>query len=109
MVMVLVEYLNLRYYLFMRLISDTPLRAFCASHPEAKDAIWAFRSIILKGSFANFAELKAAFNATDKVGEFCVFDIGGNKYRLIAKIEFKLQILFVREVFTHKEYDKWKP
>lgn len=71
--------------------------------------IWAWRSIVLKGTFPNFAALKQAFNATDKVGEFCVFDIGGNKYRLIAKVEFAPQMLFVRYVFTHKEYDKWKP
>jgi mRNA interferase HigB len=40
---------------------------------------------------------------------YYVFDIGGNKYRVITAIHFDQQKLFVRHVFTHKEYDKWKP
>jgi mRNA interferase HigB len=93
----------------MRLISDTPLRGFATEHPESREPLWHWRSIILKGAFENFADLKKSFNATDKAGEFYVFDIGGNKFRLIAKIHFDRQILFVRHVLTHKEYDKWKP
>jgi mRNA interferase HigB len=59
--------------------------------------------------FENFAELKAAFNSVDKVGIFYVFNIGGNKYRLITAIHFNTKMVFIRSVFTHKEYDKWKP
>jgi mRNA-degrading endonuclease HigB of HigAB toxin-antitoxin module len=50
-----------------------------------------------------------AFNATDKVGAFYVFAIGGNKFRLIAAVHFNVQKLYVRHVFTHKEYNQWKP
>ncbi|MEJ0002797.1 MAG: type II toxin-antitoxin system HigB family toxin [Pararobbsia sp.] len=46
---------------------------------------------------------------SDKADEFYVLDIGGNKYRLIAAAHINRQMLFVRHVFTHKEYDKWKP
>jgi mRNA interferase HigB len=42
-------------------------------------------------------------------GDYYVFDIGGNKYRLIAAIHFNTQKLFIREVMTHKEYNKWVP
>ena len=69
----------------------------------------AWRAVIESRDYASFADLKSAFNATDKVGNFYVFDIGGNKYRLIAAIHFNRQILYVRHVFTHQEYDKWKP
>ena len=60
--------------------------------------------------FDHWAELKAAFNARDKVGELTVFDIGGNKYRLIAYIRFEKQILYIKAVLTHRDYDKgaWK-
>jgi mRNA interferase HigB len=92
----------------MRVISDTPLRDFCAIHSSAHDAIWAWREIILGSSFADFAELKQSFNSVDKVGSYHVFNIGGNKYRLVAAIHFNRQMLFVRHVFTHKEYDTWK-
>ena len=45
-----------------------------------------------------------------KVGEFVVFDIGGNKYRLIAYIRFEKQIVYIKAVLTHRDYDKgaWK-
>jgi mRNA-degrading endonuclease HigB of HigAB toxin-antitoxin module len=44
-----------------------------------------------------------------KVGRFFVFDIGGNKFRLIAAIHFNRQILYIRHVLTHREYDAWEP
>ncbi len=93
----------------MRVISDTPLRDFCAEHPEAHDPAWAWRPIVVETSFHDFAALKQAFNSVDKVGDYYVFNLGGNKYRLLAAIHFNRQMLFVRHVLTHKEYDKWKP
>ena len=56
--------------------------------------------------FKSFAGLKSVFNAVDKVGSLYVFDIGGNKLRLIAAIHFNCQKLFIRGILTHKEYDK---
>jgi len=67
--------------------------------------------VIEKNRFENWSELKAAFNTVDRVGELLVFDIGGNKYRLIAYIRFTKQIVYIKAVLTHREYDKgaWKP
>ena len=66
--------------------------------------------MIEKNRFDHWAELKATFNTMDKVGELTVFDIGGNKYRLIAYIRFEKQILYIKAVLTHQDYDKgaWK-
>jgi len=66
--------------------------------------------VIEKNRFDHWAELKRAFNAIDKVGELTVFDIGGNKYRLIAYIRFEKQIVYIKAVLTHRDYDKgaWK-
>ena len=89
----------------MRVISNKALTELAMVHRDA-DAAW--RKIVGTGAFSNYAALRGAFNATDKVGDFYVFDIGGNKYRLISSIHFNRQMLFVRHVFTHKEYDKWK-
>ena len=91
----------------MRVISNKALFDFAAIHPEGSTPLQAWRKIIEASSFNNFAELKRAFNATDKVGDFYVFDIGGNKYRLIAAIHFNRKMVFIRHVFTHREYDKW--
>jgi mRNA interferase HigB len=66
------------------------------------------------GSFQNLAELKRTFASVDLVPvkgrNFYVFDIGGNKYRLIAAIHFNTQRLFVRQILTHSDYDteRWK-
>ena len=94
----------------MKLISNSALRAFTARHPQADDALQGWRRVIEKNRFGNWAELKAAFNAVDKVGELAVFDIGGNKYRLIVYIRFEKQIVYIKAVLTHREYDKgaWK-
>lgn len=95
----------------MRIISNSALRAFAAQHPQADAPLQGWRRVIENNQFNNWAELKAVFNAVDRVGERVVFDIGGNKYRLIAQIRFEKQILYIKAVLTHKEYDKgaWKP
>jgi mRNA interferase HigB len=94
----------------MKLISNKALREFAAMHADAAQPLQDFRRKVEKGSFANFAELRAVFPAVDKVGERCVFNIGGNKYRLVAGIDFARGKLWVKAVLTHPEYDKgaWK-
>ena len=92
----------------MRVISNKALTEFAKTHRDADAPLQAWRKIVETGAFSNYAELKKVFNATDKVGDFYVFDIGGNKYRVISSIRFNRQMLFVRHVFTHKEYDKWE-
>ena len=94
----------------MKIISNSALRVFAAEHPQAEAPLQGWQRVIEKNRFANWAELKAAFNAVDKVGELVVFDIGGNKYRLIAYIRFEKQIVYIKAVLTHRDYDKgaWK-
>jgi mRNA interferase HigB len=57
-----------------------------------------------------FLGLKQSFNAAGFVAPFVVFDIGGNKYRLVAEINFSRKVLFIRRIMTHREYEKgaWK-
>lgn len=93
----------------MRVISNRPLTAFAAIHRDADQPLQAWRKIVESRPFLSFADMKLTFNAIDKVGDFYVFDICGNKYRIISAIHFDQQKLFVRHVFTHKEYDKWRP
>jgi mRNA interferase HigB len=93
----------------MRVISNKALSDFAALHSSATDPLQAWRKVVESRTFTHFAELKATFNAVDRAGTYFIFDIGGNKYRIIAAIHFDQQKLFVRHVLTHKEYDKWKP
>ena len=93
----------------MRLVSNKALVIFAAGHREAEAPLQIWRRIIESSTFANFAELKRTFNTVDKAGDFFVFDIGGNKFRLVAAVHFNRRMVFIRHVFTHKEYDQWKP
>jgi mRNA interferase HigB len=65
---------------------------------------------INKSSVNNFAQLRQLFPSADVVNNFTIFNIGGNNYRLIAYIDYQAQIIFIRAVLTHAEYDKenWK-
>jgi len=94
----------------MKIISNKALRDFAADHPQAETPLQGWRRVIEKNRFANWSELKAAFNTVDRVGELAVFDISGNRYRLIAYIRFERQIVYIKAVLTHREYDKgaWK-
>ena len=91
----------------MRVISNKTLLAFSAIHSEAAKPLQLWRKAIQDKAYPNFAALKAVFGSLDKAGEFHVFDIGGKKYRLIADIHFNRQIVFIRHVFTHRQYDRW--
>ncbi|CAM5525760.1 type II toxin-antitoxin system HigB family toxin [Eoetvoesiella caeni] len=94
----------------MKVISNSALRAFVAKHPQAEAALLGWRRVIEKNRFINWAALTSAFGSVDKVDELTVFNIGGNKYRLIAYVRFEKQIVYIKAVLTHQDYDKgaWK-
>jgi mRNA interferase HigB len=92
----------------MKLISNKALREFAQVHPEADAPLQVWRRLIERGTFSGFAALRATFASVDKVGERYVFNIGGNKYRLVAAIAFNAGLVWVKAVLTHAEYDKGK-
>ena len=94
----------------MRLISNKALREFASLYTAANAPLQAFRVRVEKGVYRNFAELRATFRGVDKVGVRYVFNIGGNKYRVVAGIAFAVQMLWVKAVLTHAQYDEgdWK-
>jgi mRNA interferase HigB len=79
-------------------------------YPNAKPPLEAWYQIARHAEWNNFADVRNTFPAADLVGRFVVFDIGGNKFRLIAVIHYNRRKLYVRHVLTHAEYDKekWK-
>lgn len=93
----------------MRLISNKALRDFAADHPESRAPLQAWRRLVERNAFGNFADLKRGFNSVDKVADYYVFNIAGNRYRVVAAIHFNTQSLYVRAVLTHRDYDKWRP
>ena len=98
----------------MHLSSQKALREFEETHSAAAAPLRAWFKLARHGRFADLAELKRIFAGVDMVPvmgrDFFVFNIGGNKYQLIAAIHFNTQRLFVRQIMTHSEYDtdRWK-
>lgn len=94
----------------MHVISKKKLREFWNKHPRSRIPLEAWYQLTKRAFWENFAELRATFPSADRVGRFVVFDIGGNKYRLIAAIHFNRGKLFVRHALTHAEYEigNWK-
>jgi mRNA interferase HigB len=93
----------------MRVISNKMLVVFACLHKGVGGVLQAWRKIIESRDFVNFADLKSAFHSVDKVGDFYVFNVGGNKYRIVTIVRFEAKKVFVRQVLTHKEYNSWKP
>lgn len=91
----------------MRIISRPVLIAFGERFPDAKSQLEAWWAEARRASWKTPAEIKAKYrNASILKRGRVVFNICGNKYRLIVKFDYEMGIGFVRFVGTHKEYDK---
>ncbi|VVN97412.1 type II toxin-antitoxin system HigB family toxin [Pseudomonas fluorescens] len=76
--------------------------------PHSASALDAWYRVVKSNSPGDFAAMKRMFPATDKVGSLHVFDIGGNKLRLIAVVHYRAQRLYIKHVLDHRDYDKGK-
>ena len=94
----------------MHIISRKALRQFWEQHSDSKQALVRWFKIVRHADFQDFSELRSTFPSADKVGQWIMFNIGGNKYRLITAIHFNRDKVYIRHVLTHQEYDKgsWK-
>jgi mRNA interferase HigB len=94
----------------MHVITRKRLNEFAEKHPDAKSSLARWYAIMRKSRFLNFAKLRETFPHADQVGKFTVFNIGGNKVRLIAAVHYNRNKIYIRHVLTHQEYDagKWK-
>lgn len=94
----------------MRVISRKTLREFWKIHAAPQTGLLLWYQRITENHFQTFNALRQIFPSTDLVGNFTVFNIGSNKFRLIVYIDYAYQLAFIRAVLTHAEYDKenWK-
>ena len=91
----------------MRVIAKTALRNFWASHPDAEQPLRAWHCEAKKAAWKTPADVKAKYRSASVLkGGRVVFDMGGNKYRLVVKINYPFQIVYIRFVGTHREYDR---
>ena len=94
----------------MRVISRKILRDYCLDHADACDALDDWYRVASKARWKNLTEVQATYKTAEAVGNFTVFNIKGNRYRLIVDIIYSSQRIYIKYVLTHAEYDKdkWK-
>ncbi len=92
----------------MRIIKRRVLQEFGQDHAQARVSLENWYHLVKNGAWKNMADLKRVFGSTvDFVrNNRAVFDIRGNDYRLIAEINYRRQVVFIRFLRTHAEYDK---
>ena len=100
----------MRTYFPMRIIKRGALVKFWRAHPDAKASLESWYGVVRNGDWKTPAELKQVYPNADLVGRRTVFNIAGNKYRLIARVNYRSQRVFVLYILTHAEYDRgaWK-
>ena len=90
----------------MRVLSKKAIREFTRAHPEAIEPLAHWYLVSRRASWSSLADVRKDFRHADIVGKYTVFNIGGNRFRLIATIKYKWQVLYIREILTHADYDK---
>lgn len=73
---------------------------------DSEEPLKAWYAVTKEADWAHFAQVKEQFGSASAVGERVVFNIAGNKYRLVAWINYEFRVVYVRFVGTHKEYDE---
>ena len=99
----------------MHIITWGAVRAFIGKHPESQASMRAWFDILASRQFKGFDDLRSVFPAVDRVRlesghERFIFNVAGNRYRVICSIHFNRAKVYIRFVLTHAEYDKgaWK-
>ncbi|MDJ0800318.1 MAG: type II toxin-antitoxin system HigB family toxin [Calothrix sp. MO_167.B12] len=86
------------------------MRGFCEVHANSCDALYDWYRVATKAEWKNLVEVQTTYPKAEAVGNFTVFNIKGNNYRLIIDIVYEAQRIYIKYVLTHAEYDrdKWK-
>jgi mRNA interferase HigB len=94
----------------MNVVSYKTIRKFIQKHPKARVPLDGWYNLAQKSHWEHFSALRKTCGSADIYGKCTIFDIGGNNYRLIAKIDYQRQTIYIKSILTHAEYDKekWK-
>ncbi len=92
----------------MQIIALRTLRQFCEKHPQAETPIRVWHAAVSRAEWKSPADVKRQFGATvDFVGDNrVIFDLAGNKYRLIGHVSYTYKRVLVKFIGTHAEYDR---
>lgn len=90
----------------MRLLSFSTLRAFWQRYPDAERFLREWRKVVEQSSWNNSHDIKSSMPTSDPLGDRLVcFDIHNNHYRIIAIVDYPHQMVLIRFIGTHAEYD----
>lgn len=94
----------------MRLLNKNQLVKFWRKHPDVRNWLQTWIDTVEAANWRNITEVRKTYPHADAVGTCTVFNVKGNRYRLITKINYNVQVVAVIDVYTHSEYDKegWK-
>ena len=91
----------------MRIVAKRTLRLYWRREPRAEQPLKAWYAVAMKADWSSPADVKAMYGNASIVGnDRAVFNIGGNRYRLVVRFDYARRIGFVRFVGTHSEYDR---
>ena len=80
--------------------------AFSQRHPDALAPLMQWFKAARKSSWRNLMDVRRQFPHADAVPPYTVFNIGGNKYRLIGEVGYQTQVVLIRQILAHAEYDR---
>lgn len=92
----------------MEIYGHAAIAEFTRKHAAARKPLRRFLEIAQRAEWPHFVAVKQSFPAIDyapATGSL-IFDIGGNKFRLIARVDFEEQVLYIQRILTHEEYDR---
>ena len=94
----------------MRVVSKKAITEFITRYPSSASALWTWHKVVKDAAWSNLAEVRTVYPHADSVDRCTVFNIKGNHYRLIARVNYQYQKVYIRNILAHKEYDKgdWK-
>ncbi len=92
----------------MWIITEKRLRDYWHEHADAELPIREWIKIAKNTSWASFTDVRETFGSADFHNNFAIFNVGGNNFRIIAKIEYSKHKVFIKHVFSHAEYDNHK-
>lgn len=91
----------------MRILTKKRLREYWEMHPQAEQPLKRWHDYVRKAEWSSPTDVKRDYHSADILPDNrVVFNIGGNSYRLIVKIEYRFQDVYVRFIRTHTEYDR---
>lgn len=93
----------------MNALTLAALIAFWTDHPDAEKPLREWYRLVRSREYRSFADVKEVFGGADWVQGFIVFDIGGNKYRVIVEPVFEFKRFYIQAILTHRDYDDWRP